>query len=324
MNSFGDKFKVEIFGESHGVKVGIIIDGCPAGLNLSVEDLMIDISRRKSGSKGTTPRVEADLPQIISGVYEGKTTGSPIAILFDNNNVNSGDYGFITDFPRPGHADLVAKMKFHEYNDPRGGGHFSGRLTLPIVAAGVVAKKIIDPVSIEANIVTIGGNKDFEKAISEAINQRDSVGALIECVCKGIPIGWGEPFFDSLESKISHIVFAIPAVKGIEFGSGFKSAEMYGSQVNDIYLDENGHTLTNNSGGINGGISNGNDIVFRIAIKPASSISKPQYTFNFAKKEMDQLALHGRHDACIGLRVPPVLEAATAIALADLKLSNYS
>lgn len=320
MNTFGDIFKVEIFGESHGKALGVCIDGCPPGIYLNVDDFMTDLSRRKAGAKGTTPRKEDDLPDIISGVFNGKTTGAPLTILFYNNNTRSKDYLQLFNHPRPGHADFTARMKYNGFNDYTGGGHFSARVTLGLVAAGVVAKKILSGVEIDAKILEIGGNPNIEEAVNHAIETKDSAGGLIECTVKGVPVGWGEPFFASVESRISAAVFSVPAVKGIEFGAGFKVAKLTGSQNNDNIIDKNGKTETNNAGGINGGISNGNDIVFRVAVKPTPSISLPQNTYNFETQQVDQLVIQGRHDLCIALRVPPIIEAAAAIALADLSL----
>lgn len=322
MNSFGTLFKVHIFGESHGTAVGICIDNCPAGIDLNEEDFLYDISRRKSGAKGTTPRQEEDMPEIISGVFNGKTTGAPITVLFKNNNVISKDYSNLIDTPRPGHADFTAKIKYGGFNDYRGGGHFSGRLTLCLVAAGVIAKKICKTISIRATLIEAGGNSNIDKAIDEALAANDSIGGIVECIASNIPIGLGEPFFDSVESLISHIVFSIPAIKGIEFGSGFLSAKMKGSQHNDAISDEFGNTEKNNSGGINGGISNGNDLVFRVAVKPTSSIGIAQETYSFKTGQKVILEIKGRHDACIALRVPVIIEAATAIVLADLMLQE--
>lgn len=320
MNSFGRLFRVTIFGESHGASVGINIDGCPAGIPLSENDLIPDLVRRKSGAKGTTPRSEEDLPEIISGVFNGYTTGAPITIIFRNTNTISKDYSNLVTSPRPGHADFVAQEKFKGYQDYRGGGHFSGRLTLGIVAAGVIAKKVVDRVKIDARLISVGGRSDIDAAIDEVVKAKDSVGGIVECRAIGIPIGWGEPFFDSIESGIAHIVFAIPATKGIEFGAGFKAATMLGSEHNDSFISADGTTNSNHAGGINGGISNGNELVFRVAIKPTSSIGLPQQTLNREKGEVEELVIKGRHDACIALRVPVVLEAATAIVLADLSL----
>lgn len=320
MNSFGRLFKVTIFGESHGASVGINIDGCPAGIALSENDLMADLTRRKSGAKGTTPRSEEDLPEIISGVFNGHTTGAPITIIFRNTNTISKDYSNLVTSPRPGHADFVAQEKYKGFQDYRGGGHFSGRLTLGIVAAGTIAKKVVEDVTISAKLVAVGGRTDIEAAIDEVVEAHDSLGGLVECRATGLPVGWGEPFFDSVESAISHIVFAIPATKGIEFGSGFAAAAMRGSEHNDAIVTPEGKTLSNHAGGVNGGISNGNELVFRVAIKPTSSIGIAQQTLNREKGEVEELVVKGRHDACIALRVPVVLEAATAIALADLAL----
>jgi chorismate synthase len=324
MNNFGRIFRLSIFGESHGKGVGITIDGGPAGIPLTEEDLMHDLGRRKAGARGTTPRIEKDLPAILSGTFDGKTTGAPIIILFRNKNTKSKDYSNLLDSPRPGHADFVAQHKFGSHNDYTGGGHFSGRITLGIVAAGVVAKKILGNAKIEARLTEIGGRTDFDAAIEEALQEHDSIGGIVECKANNLPIGYGEPFFDSVESMISHLIFAIPATKGIEFGSGFAAAKMKGSEHNDNFIDEKGRTETNHAGGINGGITNGNELVFRVAIKPTSSIGKTQNTMNFAKGKVEELLIEGRHDACIALRIPVIIEAAAAIALADLKLLDQA
>lgn len=322
MNNFGRIFRISIFGESHGNGVGITVDGCPSGISLTTKDLLIDLLRRKAGAPGTTTRKEDDKPTILSGTFKGKTTGAPITIVFQNKNIQSADYNILSDTHRPGHADFVAKTKFDQYNDYRGGGHFSGRITLGLVVAGVIAKKIINPVNIEAKIFSIGGKTNFETTIKDAITQQDSIGGIVECRANNLPVGWGEPFFDSVESMISHLIFSIPATKGVEFGSGFESAKMKGSQHNDTFMDINGKTSTNYAGGINGGITNGNELVFRVAIKPTSSIAKEQYSLNFKKNCMENIKIEGRHDACIALRTPVIIEAATAIALADLKLMD--
>jgi len=322
MNYFGRQFRVSIFGESHGMCAGVCIDGCPSGIALSETDFEADLARRRSGSKGTTPRTEADVPRIMTGVFNGFTTGAPIMILFENTNTRSGDYSLFTEVPRPGHVDFVAGVKYRGFADYRGGGHFSGRLTVGLVAAGVVAKKILAPATVTARICEIGGSAQWEETIENCMAERDSVGGIVECVVEGIPAGWGEPFFNSVESVIAHIVFAIPAIKGIEFGTGFAAAKMRGSQHNDNFISVDGKTETNHAGGINGGITNGNPVVFRVAVKPTSSIAKPQRTMNMRTGEMTALEIPGRHDSCIALRMPPVLEAATAIALADLKLNN--
>jgi len=323
MNSFGRVFRVSIFGESHGIQIGTLIDGCPAGISLCEDDFKDDFARRRSGGVGTTPRIEADVPRIVSGVYNGKTTGAPIAVVFENTNTKSGDYSNLWDQPRPGHADFTAQNKFGGYNDPRGGGHFSGRITLGIVAAGVIAKKIINPCTVAANLLEVGGSTDIQKTVEAAVAAHNSIGGLVECVCSNLPVGLGEPFFDSVESCIAHIIFAVPATKGIEFGSGFAAARMKGSQHNDAILAADGKTKTNYAAGINGGISNGNDIVFRVPVKPTSSIGIAQETYNFKTGKIENLLIEGRHDACIALRVPVVIECATAITLADLFLLEH-
>jgi chorismate synthase len=320
MNSFGRIFRLSIYGESHGNSVGILIDGCPAGIALSEEDFKTDLHRRKSGAPGTTPRIEPDLPRFLSGVFEGKTTGTPLNIQFENANTRSSDYSAIKDSPRPGHADFVASIKYGGFQDYRGGGHFSGRLTLGLVAAGVVAKKLLNGLEINASIIEAGGSKDIEAALKKAMEDNNSIGGLVECICKGLPIGLGEPFFDSVESLISHMVFSIPAIKAIEFGSGFQASLMTGSEHNDNILNREGETETNYAGGINGGITNGNELVFRVAVKPTSSIPKKQNTLNLKSGKVEEFSVKGRHDLCIALRVPPVLEAAVAIVLADLFL----
>lgn len=319
MNSFGRIFRVHIFGESHGNGIGITLDGIPPGLPLKEEDFLPDLGRRKAGAKGTTPRKEDDLPEIVSGCFRDHTTGAPLTVLFRNNNTKSGDYDNLVKTPRPGHSDFVAWKRYAGFNDHRGGGHFSGRLTLGLVAAGVVAKKLIDPVAITASLIKAGGREDIELAVSEALEAGDSLGGLVECKTHNIPLGWGEPFFDPIESVIAHLAFAVPAIKGIEFGSGFSAASMKGSEHNDPILDESGKTASNNAGGITGGLSNGNEMVFRVAVKPTSSISIAQKTFSIESKKVETLEVKGRHDACIALRVPVVIEAITAIALADLK-----
>jgi chorismate synthase len=321
MNSFGTLFKINIFGESHGECVGILIDGMPAGLSLNADDFLIDIERRKGGlQKGTTPRKEEDTPIFKSGIFNGKTTGSPLTIIFENNNTKSSDYEKQRDIPRPGHADFVVHKKFGGFEDYRGSGHFSGRLTLCLVAAGVVAKKLLPFINIQADIVEIGGETNIDAGLQKAIDAKDSVGGIIECRTSDLPIGLGEPFFNSVESLISHIVFSIPAVKGIEFGSGFDAVKMFGSQHNDSIINENGITKTNNAGGIVGGLTNGNELVFRVAIKPTSSTPKEQESFNNATNQIEKFSVNGRHDLCIALRVPVVLEAVTAVVLADLMM----
>jgi len=321
MNSFGRIFRLTIFGESHGPMVGISIDGCPAGMPLTEDDFTTDLERRKGGlQKGTTPRKEDDKPIFTTGYFNGKTTGAPLTILFENKNTRSNDYDKLKSIPRPGHADFVAHEKFGKNEDYRGGGHFSGRLTVCLVAAGVIAKKLLHNVFLESTITEIGGEKDIEAGLQKAIDAKDSVGGIVECTVKGLPVGLGEPFFDSLESVISHAVFAIPAIKGIEFGAGFGGAKMFGSDHNDAIVDASGKTETNYAGGVVGGISNGNDLVFRVVVKPTSSTPKEQQSWNWETGQVEKFSVKGRHDLCIALRVPPVLEAVTAIVLADLML----
>jgi len=321
VNSFGRIFRVHIFGESHGDCVGLTIDGCPAGLHLEVEDFLIDIERRKGGlQKGTTPRKEDDLPIFKSGIFNGYTTGAPITIIFENKNTRSDDYAKQRSVPRPGHADFTAHARYGGFEDYRGGGHFSGRLTVCLVAAGVIAKKLLAGIRIESTILEIGGETDLEKGLQKAIDEKDSVGGIVECIAKGLPVGLGEHFFDSVESVISHAVFAIPAVRAIEFGTGFAAARMFGVAHNDPIEDETGKTRTNHAGGVVGGITNGNDLVFRIAIKPTSSTPKEQQTWNWDTHEIETFSVKGRHDLCIALRVPVVLEAVTAIVLVDLMM----
>ena len=349
MNTFGRKFRVTVFGESHGEAVGVVLDGVPAGLELCEADFEKDILRRKSGAKGTTPRLESDQPQILSGVFEGHTTGAPLAIIFRNENVKSQDYAQFAAMPRPGHADLTAALRWDDCNDPRGGGHFSGRMTLPVVAAGVVAKKILADATIldetpcseiNAQLVELGGiplplldaqslhdgsdavadmPDEWKEELERAAAEGDSLGAVIECTVPAIDPGYGEPFWDSVESQIAHAVFAIPGVRGVEFGDGFKAAAMMGSQHNDP-IGPDARPVKNGAGGVNGGLTNGAPIVFRVAFKPTSSISRAQQTFNFETGETDTLEIKGRHDVCYALRCPVVVEAMTAIALADFAL----
>ena len=361
MNTFGRKFRVSIFGESHGELIGVVLDGVQPGIELSEEDFVQDLARRKSGAKGTTPRIEEDRPMLVSGVYEGCTTGAPLTIVFRNMNTKSSDYSQFAAIPRPGHADLTAALKWDDYQDPRGSGHFSGRLTLPIVAAGVVAKKMLYSLTIldetpakevnarlvelggisldsceqiatgealamtcgdEAHATMYGGNDlpaRWQEAIEKAMEEGDSLGAVVECTVPEIDPGYGEPFWGSVESTIAHAIFSIPGVRGLEFGDGFQASRMKGSEHNDP-IGADGRPLKNGAGGVNGGITNGAPLTFRVAFKPTSSIRKAQQTFNFQTGEMDTLEIKGRHDACFALRTPVVVEAMTAIALADLVL----
>ena len=317
MDSFGHHFILDIFGASHVPNVGVTLRGVPASLPLAPDDFTADILRRKSGAKGTTPRIEADLPEID----DRRDSDGTLTITFANRNYRDGDYQDFTDIPRPGHADFVALAKYGSLRN----GWFSGRMTLPLVAAGVVAKKLIAPLRVEARLLEVCG-VDFtdaeavERRLNEAIREGDSLGGIIECRCTGVPVGLGEPFFDSMESLLSHALFSIPGIRGVEFGDGFAAARMTGSQHNDPIIDAAGHTARNGAGGINGGITNGNPVVFRIAAKPTPSIRKMQRTFDFNRGVMVDYAVPGRHDVCFALRVPPVVEAVTACVFADLLL----
>lgn len=322
--SIGNSFSITVFGESHGEMIGVVMDGIPAGIPLSPDDFTADLERRRSGAKGTTPRSESDEPHIVSGLYNGHTTGAPLTVIFYNDNTRSADYEALRTTPRPSHADRVAAVKFGGYNDPRGGGHFSGRLTLTLVAAGVVAKKIIgSSVEFSTRITEIGGEKDstkFADVIAAALADGDSVGGRVECTVSGVPTGIGEPFFDSVESVASHLLFSIPAVKGVEFGAGFEVCHRRGSENNDLIVNADGKTATNNDGGINGGISNGNPIKVSVAFKPTASISREQHSINLESGEVGPMQIRGRHDACIALRGAVVVESVMAITLASLGL----
>lgn len=320
MNSFGVIFRVSLFGESHGPAIGVIIDGCPSGVAVSPDDFMTDLKRRQSGSKGTTKRKEPDIPEILTGVFEGVTTGAPITIMTRNKDKISTDYDEFRHVPRPGHADFVSQKKYNGFSDMRGSGHFSGRITWGLVAAGVIAKKITRTSVISARLVSAGGSENIDEALNNAISLNDSIGGIIECRVQKPPIAIGEPFFYSFESAVSHIIFSIPAIKGIEFGIGFAAASMKGSEHNDSFINLQGKTATNNAGGINGGITNGNEIFFRVVVKPTSSTGAGQETLNFDQNKMTTLLVQGRHDTCIALRMPVIVEAATAIAMADLIL----
>lgn len=323
-NSFGSKFKIEIWGASHTPEIGVRIGGVPAGIALAESDFEADLSRRRASAKGTTARHEKDIPTIVSGVSEGVTTGETIEIVFRNGDTRSSDYSQFESHNRPSHVDFAARAKYGNDVDLRGSGQFSGRMTVLLVAAGVVAKKLVDSVKYETSIVEIGGSRnieDFPEIIDAAIHNGDSVGGVVECCAKGVKVGLGEPFFDSAESVISHLMFSVPAVKGVEFGSGFEGVRLRGSVRNDCFVDGAGHTATNNEGGINGGITNGNDLVVRVAIKPTSTISHEQMTYNKDLGCMAPLVAKGRHDACIALRAAVVVESVVAIALAELTLN---
>ena len=322
MNDFGKLFKVNIYGESHNTSCGVLIDGIPAGICLDVNDFLFDLGRRKPNKSSQTSRVESDLPIIESGLFNGHTTGTPMLIRFLNNNVHSSDYSNLVNQPRPGHADYVMSKKYNGYNDYRGGGHTSGRLTVGIVAAGVVAKKITN-FNFKTELVRLGMLTDMSKKeeyLNQIASEGDSVGGIVRITVKDVPVGLGEPYFYSVESAVSQILYSIGAVKGVSFGVGFDGCTMLGSEYNDPIIDENGKTLTNNNGGVNGGVSNGNDIVINVFVKPTPSIYKTQQTFNFEEDKITDLQIKGRHDAAIVERAMVVLENAVAIALCDLYL----
>lgn len=322
MDSFGKNFRVSVFGESHGPVVGVLIDGVPAGIKLSKEDFAESIKRRSAHCGFTSPRCERDVPEFLSGVYNDHTTGTSLCIVFRNENVQVHDYAFLPDTPRPGHADYPAHIKYLGYEDSRGGGHFSGRLTLPIVAAGVVANKLLPVgVAIKAELSRVGGSgkrEDWPELLEQAQKAGDSLGGVVSCAVSGVPVGVGEPFWDGIESVFSHALFAIPGVRGVEFGDGFASSDMRGSQHNDA-LGVDG-PISNGAGGVNGGLANGNPITFRVAFKPTSSITKSQRTYNFATRKEEILSIGGRHDVCFALRTPVIVESMCAVVLADMLL----
>ena len=322
-NSFGSKFKLSIWGASHTPEIGVRIEGVPQGIALSESDFEADLSRRRASAKGTTARHEKDIPALRAGVVDGVTTGEPIEIIFQNGDTRSSDYSQFENHNRPSHIDFTARAKYGQEVDLRGSGQFSGRMTVLLVAAGVVAKKIVGGVDYKTEIVEIGGSRnkaEFADIVAAAVADCDSVGGVVECSAKGVGIGLGEPFFDSAESVIAHLLFSVPAVKGVEFGSGFEGVKLRGSQRNDCFVDDEGHTATNNEGGINGGITNGNDLIVRAAIKPTPSIAREQMTYNKVLGEVAPLVIKGRHDACIVLRAAVVVESVVAIALAELAM----
>ena len=353
-NSFGKFFKITTFGESHGKCVGIVIDGCPAGLALKEEDIQKELDRRKPGQSGiTTPRKESDLVQILSGIFNGYTTGAPICALVWNKDVDSSFYENIRYTPRLGHADYTTFVKYGGFSDYRGGGRFSGRITVSFVIAGAIAKKVLKKVlgveilaytvqigdikaknmsieeikvGIKENLVRCGdpeAAKKMVELVEKVKKEGDSVGGIIECVALNVPPGLGEPVFDTVEGELAKVLFAIPGVKGVEFGAGFKAAAMRGSEHNDqFYVAEDGSvkTFTNNSGGLLGGITNGEPIVSRVVIKPTATIGKPQKTVNLKTKKTVEISGKGRHDPCIVPRAVPVIESVIAFALTDLAI----
>ncbi len=324
-NTFGNQMTITLFGESHGPAVGLVVDGITPGLPVSKETIEDYLSKRRPAKKGDTSRVELDNFQLLSGVFNGFTTGTPLCISIPNSDTMSSAYDDIKDVPRPSHADYTADVKYNGFQDYRGGGHFSGRVTAPIVAlAGILIPALENKgIHITSKLVSLGGCSDttlFESMIESAKAENDSLGGIIETTITGVPAGLGEPWFDSLESEISHAVFSLGGVKGIEFGAGFKLASMTASDANDAFRVENGKVITssNNSGGINGGISNGMPIVFRTAVKPTPSISKPQDSVNIRKMENETLEIKGRHDTAIVRRISPVIDALSAFVICDM------
>ena len=332
-STFGKNIKISIWGQSHSAAIGVTVDGLPAGVKIDTERLGEFLARRAPGQgKHTTARKEADTPEFLSGVVDNITCGAPLTAVIRNTDCRSGDYAAIADIPRPGHADYTAHIKYGGYQDVRGGGHFSGRLTAPLCIAGGICLQLLEEkgITVSAEIKSVGKvSGTYEEMLAEIEKARmacDSVGGVIECRINGMPVGVGDPMFDGIENNIAKAVFAIPAIKGIEFGAGFEAATMYGSQNNDPYRIENGNisTVTNNHGGILGGISSGEEIVFRVAVKPTPSILKPQNSISLSKGENTELQIVGRHDPCIVPRALPCIEAAAAIAIYDLMLDgNY-
>lgn len=322
MNTFGRQLRITLRGGSHAAEIAVVIEGVPAGIVLDEAMFAADLDRRRPGTAGTTSRTESDFP-IITGLTDGRTAGGAVEIVFRNGNIRRGDYRRFVDMPRPSHADLTQRRKYGDDYDISGGGQASGRMTVALVAAGVVAKKIVGWARFSTRLVSIGRQSDpalFDDEITAAAAEGDSVGGVVECRISGMRASLGEPFFDSAESLISHLAFSVPGVKGIEFGDGFDGARKRGSERNDAIIDAAGRTATNNEGGINGGITNGNDLVFRVAVKPAASISREQITYDFSTGRMASLVIGGRHDACIARRAMVVVEAVAAIALADMYL----
>lgn len=330
MNTFGNKFRITLWGESHTPSIGVTIEGVPSGIAISQEDFLKEIDRRRPSAKGTTSRKESDIPMIIRGIENRVTTGTSIQISFENKNIRPTDYSQFAEIPRPSHADMVRLMKYPKEEFTSGGGVFSGRMTLPLVAAGVIAKKIIAPIEIETKFTSLGkisipqeystnpwDYPPFANYIESIMAEGDSIGGVVKCTCNRVPAGIGEPFFESLESRISQLIFSIPGIRGIEFGDGFAAAEMKGSEHNDPIIDTSGKTSKNSAGGINGGISNGNPIIFSVAIKPTASISRTQRSISLKTGQITEFSIKGRHDSCFALRVPVVIESMAAIAIAS-------
>ncbi len=353
-STYGDKIKISVFGESHGNGIGVVIDGLPAGVKIDMGKVLVHMARRAPGKdKTATPRLEKDFPKVLSGMLDDTLTGAPLCAVIENTNTKSGDYSNLLACPRPGHSDYTAFVKYNASNDIRGGGHFSGRLTAPIVFAGAICRQILEskgikicahinnigtaydesfnPVCIDDKLIEKLNNSSFalindsveeemRTQVEQARLELDSIGGSIECAVTGIEAGFGEPMFDGVEGVIAKAVFGVPAIKGIEFGKGFELAQMRGSQSNDAFRYENDKvvTETNNCGGILGGITNGMPIIFRACVKPTPSISQKQNTVDLQKKENAELEIHGRHDPCIVPRAVPVIEAVTAIAIINI------
>ena len=349
-NSIGKEFAVTSFGESHGKYVGVVIDGCPAGVPFSEKDVQPDLDRRiPSEPQIVSGRIEKDKVEILSGVFNGFTTGAPIAMMVANKEADSSDYEAIKDLPRPGHTDYPARVKYGGFNDYRGGGRFSGRVTVALIMAGAVAKKLLSIFNVEVLAYTKAINKvkmdkvlsqeeifklryesavrcpdlacalAMREAVVNAKKESDSLGGVIECLASGVPAGVGEPLFDALDADLAKVLMLVPAVKGVEFGAGFAAAELKGSENNDAYQIKNGKVVTssNSAGGILGGLSSGMPIVVRVAVKPTSSIAKEQCTVNLSRMEDAKIKVGGRHDPCVVPKAVPVVEAAVAITLAD-------
>ena len=355
-STYGENLKLSIFGQSHGPAVGMTLDGIPAGLPVDLNKLQSFLDRRAPGNAAySTTRKENDAPEFLGGIMNGHTCGAPLAAIIHNHNTKSADYSELKDTPRPGHADYTAQIKYGGYQDPNGGGHFSGRLTAPLCIAGGLCKQwlALHNVAVKARIVSIGGVEDetpmdwvnpeitnipddfsvlnhdaalkMQEAIAQAKSDEDSLGGIIECIVTKLPAGLGDPMFGSMESRIAQIVYGIPAVKGLSFGSGFESASMRGSEHNDPFTvsDNKVTTATNHAGGILGGITNGMPLVFRVAIKPTPSIQRPQTSVSLNAMEETSLAVRGRHDPCIVPRAVPAIEAAAAIAVFDAWLGYF-
>ena len=354
-STYGENLKLSIFGQSHGPAIGMTLDGIPAGLSVDSEKLQAFLNRRAPGQNDwSTPRREEDRPEFLGGILDSYTCGAPIAAVIYNKNTRSGDYSNLKDCPRPGHADYTAQIKYGGFQDAAGGGHFSGRLTAPLCIAGGLCLQWLEDMGIHiaARILSIGGAEDpsildptapelaligtdfpvvsasageqMRQKISEARSRGDSVGGVIECYITGLPAGLGEPMFGGVESRIAQIIYGIPAVKSVEFGAGREIASMLGSQANDAYTVEDGKikSLTNFAGGILGGITSGMPVIFRAAVKPTPSISRPQQTVSLSENSVTEVAVKGRHDPCIVPRAVPVVEAAAAIAIYDMILGN--